>query len=347
MAGHRVSDNVRQQCRDLHLQGHSFASIARQLGISTRSAKRHAMRSGSTQDMPRSGRPKVTDQPLRKHMKRKARAGATSVKIAEDLATKKGVNICRQTVANVLKGGKCPLSWLPISRGKVLRPANRLQRISFCRDHGEDRWQHTVFIDSKYLYVHRDQAKGWQFRWQDSSKPVVMSTPSNPYVFHFYAAVGHNNKSDLVFVPPTKGALGLDSKQKVSFQSCHFLDAMGRLLPKFKQWYPARSGYRVVMDHARQHSSKESRDGLAELKVPVMQDFPAQSWDMNIIEVCWAWMMQNLRGHNPRTRYGWERAIRKAWAGVDVGQINKLVNKVPKQLQRILEEDGKWVKYFP
>lgn len=347
MVGHRISGDVRQQCRDLYMLGHSFASIARQLRISTRSAKMHALRTGSTDDLPRSGCPKATDTALRHHIRRKAKAGATSVKISKDLATKKGVTISRQTVASVLKGGRCPLSWLPIARGKILRHANKQQRVSFCQVHMEDQWRNTVFIDSKYLYVQRDQAKGWQFRWQDTSKPVVYPTPSRPLVFHFYAAVGRNHKSKLVFVPPTKGVLGLDSKQKVSFQSCHFLDAMRTLSSEFKQWYPVRSGYRVVLDHARQHSSKVSREGLAGLEIPVMQDFPAQSWDMNIIEVCWAWMMQNLRGHNPRTVDGWQRAIKKAWAGVDIGLINDLVDKLPNQLQSIYDEHGKWMKYFP
>ncbi len=347
MVGHRISEDVRQQCRELQMQGHSFASIARQLRISSRSAKTHALRTGSTADLPRSGCPKVTNTSLRRHIKRKAKAGSTTVKIATNLAAKKGVVISRQTVGNVLKGGRRPLKWLPVTRGKVLRHANRLQRVSFCHAHEQDDWLDTVFIDSKYLYVQRDLAKGWLFRWQDDSKPVVFENHSNPFVFHFYAAVAHGHKSKLVFVPPTKGKWGVDSKKKVSFKSCHFLGAMGILLQEFRQWFPKGSKYRVVIDNAKQHTSKESREGLAELEVPVMQDFPAQCWDINMIEVCWAWMMQKLRGHNPRTWDGWMRAIKKAWAEVEVRQISEQVEKVPNQLQEILKEGGKWAKYYP
>ncbi len=58
-------------------------------------------------------------------------------------------------------------------------------------------------------------------------------------------------------------------------------------------------------------------------------------------------MSENLKGHNPRTRDGWMRAIKRAWAGVNVNHINTLVDKVPKKLQSIIEADGKWVEYYP
>jgi hypothetical protein len=105
--------------------------------------------------------------------------------------------------------------------------------------------------------------------------------------------------------------------------------------------------YRVVWDNAKQHTSQEAKDGLAPLGIPVMPDFPAQSWDLNIIEVCWAWLSQNVRGHQPRKWDGWMQRIKMAWAEVEISSINSLVEKVPQQLQNIVENKGEWVKYFP
>lgn len=66
-----------------------------------------------------------------------------------------------------------------------------------------------------------------------------------------------------------------------------------------------------------------------------------------MIEVCWAWMMENLRGKNPWTRIGWQRVIKRAWNEVKISSINKIVDKVPNQLQNIIAADGEWVNYFP
>ena len=57
-------------------------------------------------------------------------------------------------------------------------------------------------------------------------------------------------------------------------------------------------------------------------------------------------MMQHVRGHNPRTREGWMRVIKKGWDQVDISSINKLVCKMPNQVQGIIVAKGEWVKYF-
>lgn len=202
-----------------------------------------------------------------------AKAGSSTVKIAATLARKKGVIISRKTVAAVLKGGRKPLAWLPVTRAKQLREANKIDRVMFCQQHRMDGWHNVVFIDSKYLYVHWDEARGVRFWWQDASKPKVVSKKSNLKVFHFYGAVALGHKSKLVFVPPTKGALGLDSQKKVTFKSCHFVAAMNVLSDEFKRWFPDGTEYKVVFDHAKQHTSKLSTKGLAAMNVPVMSDF--------------------------------------------------------------------------
>jgi len=195
--------------------------------------------------------------------------------------------------------------------------------------------------------VHHDGAKGLRFSWQDASNPKVVPQCSNPKVFHFYGAVAYGHKSKLVFVPPTKGAMNPDPKKKVTFQSCHFVEAMHALSAELQQWFPRGSKYTVVLDHARQHTSKLSKQELVSMGVPLMHDFPAQSWDLNVIEVSWAWLDGNLRGKNPRTWDGWQKAIKKAWDEVQISSINKIVDKVPNQVQKIVDADGKWVKYFP
>jgi hypothetical protein len=63
--------------------------------------------------------------------------------------------------------------------------------------------------------------------------------------------------------------------------------------------------------------------------------------------VCWSWLDQKLRRHNPRTWDGWKDAIIQAWKEVEVVSIDKLVKKVPQQVEKIIKADGKWCKYFP
>lgn len=337
---------TRQQCYVLHDQGHSYTSIAKQLNISYGSAKRHAQRNGRTEDLPRSGRPKVTSPATRKLVKRKARAGYSTVRIAAHLSAKKGVEISRQTVGRVVKGGRKPLRWGPVVRVKVLRSYNKPKRVAFCRAHVRVNWKRIVFVDSKYLYVARDPAKGLLMKWQEKEVQEVFPEHSNPRVFHFYAAIAHGHKSKLVFVPPTRGALGTDPRTKVNFTSEHFVEAMIDLMDEVDGWFPPGVKYKVVLDHASLHASKASKAALKLMEAPIMEGFPSQAWDLNAIQVTWSWMMQHIRGHNPRTPDGWMRLIKKAWDQVPISSINKLVCRMPKQVHEIIEAEGQWVKYF-
>ncbi len=102
-------------------------------------------------------------------------------------------------------------------------------------------------------------------------------------VFRFYAAVTYGKKTMLFFVPPTKGDLGTASNGKVNFNSSHFVSAMKVMSKQFSSWFPEGAEYRLVLDNARQHTSKEVRLGLGMLNIHVMGDFLAQSWDINVI----------------------------------------------------------------
>lgn len=347
MPGKYLSQEIRQQCRDLHRSGVDSNTIAKELRISVSSAKRHGSATGSTANKPKSGRPLVLKVQQCRVARRLAKSGHTTVSIANHLSSRHGVGVSRVTVGRVLKRGRRPLQYLPIIRGRRLSPTNMQKRIAFCQQSSGRQWCDVVFVDSKYLYVYKDQARGWLYKWQDPHNRVVVPQHPNPYVFHFYAAVGTNFKSSLVFVPPTKGEGVDDPTAKTTFKSSHFLAAMQQLQPEMEEGFRGGAGFRVVLDHARQHTSKEAKAGLGMLDMPILEGFPPQSWDMNAIEVCWSWLDQNLRGHSPRSWGGWKKAILRAWSEVQQSSINKLVKRVPKQVEKIIEADGKWCKYFP
>ena len=61
MGYRRISDSLRLQCRNLFLAGARISSISKSLGISWKSAKKHALVVGGTADKPRSGRPRALE----------------------------------------------------------------------------------------------------------------------------------------------------------------------------------------------------------------------------------------------------------------------------------------------
>lgn len=342
-----LSPATRQKVRELYHAGMKIKSIAKELHISQSSAKRHAHATGSTADKPKSGRPRKLTSQNSRVVRRLAQQGQSTRSIAVRLARRHGVFVSRMTVNRKLKVGRKPMQYLPVIRGRRLSDVNMKKRVEFCQQSTRQQWHKIIFADSKFLYVYKDEARGWLYKWQNPHAREVVPQHSNPYVFHFYAAVGKGFKSSLVFVPPTKGEGVGDSKNKITFKSEHFLVAVEQLHDEIQEGFSEGARYSMVLDHARQHTSKKSIAGLANLNVSVVKGFPPQSWDLNAIEVCWSWLDQKLRGHNPKTWDGWKNAIIQAWEEVEVASIDKLVKKVPQQVDKIINADGKWCKYFP
>lgn len=79
--------------------------------------------------------------------------------------------------------------------------------------------------------------------------------------------------------------------------------------------------------------------------LPMLYDFPAQSWDLNIIENVWGVMVQKLQGVRAKTSSTWRAAIINAWEQVEQSTINKLVDGLHARMQKVLGAEGKWVSH--
>jgi len=178
-------------------------------------------------------------------VRRLAKNGHTTVSVARHLATRHGVLISRMTVGRVLKGGRRPLMYLPVIRGRRLSDVNQQKRMVFHQLLKGRGWQRIIFIHCKFLYMYKDQAKGWLFKWKDPSNREVLPQHPNTFVFHFYAAVCKGFKFSLVLVPLTRGEEVGDRLDKISLKWQHFLVAGEQLQQHFEGGCSRGPCYRV------------------------------------------------------------------------------------------------------
>ena len=68
-----------------------------------------------------------------------------------------------------------------------------------------------------------------------------------------------------------------------------------------------------MQDGASCHTSISTRKFLAENRVKVLQNWPANSPDLNPVENCWSWLARRLVGQKFETEAALEEAIRKEW----------------------------------
>ncbi len=77
--------------------------------------------------------------------------------------------------------------------------------------------------------------------------------------------------------------------------------------------------------------------------VRLVEDYPPQSYDINIIENIWAQLDNNLIGSKATCSDGWRRTIQKAWDKIPQELIDKRVHSVKKRFARIVEKGGDWL----
>jgi hypothetical protein len=162
-------------------------------------------------------------------------------------------------------------------------------------------------------------------------------------VLHFYAAIAKGFKSKLYFVPPTPPSNSKQRKSKVNFSSSHFIPVIKKIHKEVGSRGKLGSRFKYIMDSARQHTNKASKAAMRKAGVQLVEGFPAQSWDINIIENAWGILDTKLQGSRPRTSYGWRRAVIAAWEAIEQRSIDKLVGSVKQRLHDVAAQEGEWL----
>jgi hypothetical protein len=119
---------------------------------------------------------------------------------------------------------------------------------------------------------------------------------------------------------------------------------MTAMKPILEQQYP-NGDYVVIQDHALQHAARVSRKAVEEMRLPMLMDYPAQSWDINLIKNVWGVFRDLLTHSKAKTTDGWYSVYRSAWMNLKLSTINKLVEGMHDRLQSIIDAEGIWVSH--
>lgn len=282
----------------------------------------------------------------RRDAKRAARSGHTVPQVATIINKQRQQPVSQATVRRVLKGGKCPLQWVLVNRGRALSSANKQKRLKFCQDHLTAQSGSWLYGDSKLLYLYQDGPASNTWGWHDTSKEQQQRRAGNPTVFHFYAVVGKGCKSPLVYTAPSAPAGTKQRKGRESFASKHYIKVAQQLHNTIKAWGKDSKRHPLVMDKAKQHTSKASTAAINAMGLHLKQGFPAQCWDINIIENVWGVLdtkLRHLPGRLPTTPDGWRRRINMAWEAIDQSTIDMLVGSVNSRMNEIVQKEGAWL----
>lgn len=349
----RLSVAQRKECYQMFQAESTITTIARHFKCTWAVVARWVKEGGKSRpkwgDARRSGRPATLQGAQRTKARRAALAAPSAVKVAATLTKELGQNISAAQVRTAVKAGRAPLAWLPVRHGRLLSAKNRALRCRFCERHLKTKPGTLLFSDSKLFYLYHDGSGAPQWRWQrvdHKSSAAARPRSSNPIVLHFYAVVGKGFKSELFFTAPTPSKGSKDKTCGETFSSKHFIEVAKSMRAAIVSAGRGGARWQLVLDSAKQHTSKASTAALTTMGMNLLDDFPAQSWDINIIESLWAVLTNTLEGMGgpyPRSPDGWRRRVRETWDSIHQSTIDKLVDDFTDRLHQVIAKEGAWL----
>lgn len=225
-------------------------------------------------DAPRCGRPSTLSKAQRKKARASALHGHTATRIAGSLSKQGPKQVKPATVRRVLTHSKSPMQYAPKNRGRQLSDVNKGKRLAFCKKVKPRTFKACLFADSKLLYIYEDGTGSTKMEWRSAAAQPRRVRAGNPYVFHVYACVGKGCKSSLIFTAPSPPVGSSQRKGTEAFASRHFIGVAKQLHSTIKGWGKDSHRHRVVLDHAKQHTSKASKAALQAMGMYLLDSFP-------------------------------------------------------------------------
>lgn len=231
------------------------------------------------------------------------------------------------------------LTSIRVRRTCFLTAAHRETRVWFANLNKRTNWRDWVFSDEKWFMI--GGIKGNEKMWVEMCDPDpeerYVGKVAHPTKVMVWGAIAYNGRSNLHF---------FDGKVKGE-QYCEAVkDAMIDYLHE-PEWMNVRRGAKMtfMQDGARCHTSKSTEAWLEE-QLPASWSFtplggwPANSPDLNPIEVIWAVLQDKVIEREAFTEEKLAQVIEEEWWNLDQQIIKDLYDKQKDKMKLVIKHNG-------
>lgn len=210
------------------------------------------------------------------------------------------------------------------------RQYQKARRLKFCRNENfqDENYVKRLLLSDEHVITANDYSSRTQWvkvvsaqRRKAAKKKLLTRQRKSKYnvTNHmFWAMIGWNYKSAIIWLEFDDGHGGTTSSMNARRYIDHVLSRVQRKL----------RGRNVVFmqDGARAHTANITKEWLSENNVTVLDDWPANSPDLNPIEELWAEInrLLSVRGV-PKTKQELKQMVEDEWNKIPMEKINKYV----------------------
>jgi len=311
-------------------QNLSVRAIATQLAIPKSTVQDYLQRwkkKISSSNLQKKGRPKLFDSGDKKFVRRLLKTNPlfTVEDVQNELQTKRSKKASRSTVRRLLKD-------MNLRYGKpqivpLLTNVHLEARMKFCRTFVKKKKLGGIFFSDE-TYV--ELGSGDRGVWYKTGKRPKCGKPKFVAKLMFWAAISCQAKSPLIAIDGT-----MNSERYIGLLRDEFFTWVRSSCVKFTSFQ---------QDNASCHVSKRARSFFETENIRII-DWPANSPDLNPIEIVWSILKERVRKRNPTTKDQLKLVAIEEWAQIPQKVIAKTINSLPKRCTQVLERLGKKCDY--
>ncbi len=177
-----------------------------------------------------------------------------------------------------------------------------------------------AFSDEKIFDTnHHGHRQAWIARGEKPKGRLVSRWPNR---VHVWGCIAHGFKMLVI----------LKDGEKLD-KSSYIRKILSKCVPGLMQ-----KGLTFLQDGAACH--RAAIPYLVRMNVPLVQNYPARSPDLNVIETLWANLQRSVWAKRPISRADLEKAIKSSWEEVPSSEIDSLLRVWPARLAAVVQNGG-------
>uniref|UniRef100_A0A3P8Z4U9 Tc1-like transposase DDE domain-containing protein n=1 Tax=Esox lucius TaxID=8010 RepID=A0A3P8Z4U9_ESOLU len=287
-------------------------------------------RTGSTQNMPRHGRPKKLSAHAHCHIQRLSLGNRrmSAASIAAEVEWVGGQPVSAQTIRRTLH--QVGLHGCRPRRKLLLKMMHKKAHKQFAEDKQTkdmDYWNHVLWSDETKINLFGSDGfkRVWGQPGEEYKDNCVLPT------------VKHGGGSVMVWGSMSAAGTGELHFIEGTMNANMYCDILKQSMIPFHQ----RLGHRAVFQHDNdpKHTSKTTTALLKTLRVKVM-DWPNMSPDLNPIEHLWGILKWKVEERKVFNIHQLRDVVMEEWKRTPVANFEALVKSKPKRVKAVLENDG-------
>ena len=258
----------------------------------------------------------------------------------------------------VKEGAKQDGIKLRVCRGKPKKALSALQcqqRLTFVNANQVRDWDRVLFTDRKKFHLTYPGSSVRSVRWREGDEEDAVPRPNHPSCVNVYGGITRWGTTDLIMVTGTSKHVSTyvnsRGKKAQNITSSEYKEVCCQLLHEGSRLFSSKGTcewvYQQDKDPTHTVAGRVIKDFNQERCscVELLQGWPGNSPDLNLIENVWSWVEAEVNKKACRTFAEFEVEVQNVFKSVPRNMLDNLWKSIPTRLHEVVRMDGKRVKY--